>query len=225
MIGAMRSLVVSTGWVMQRLMFLSGALLGLGSLGYTLACTFGFAPWLEMTATFGGVGYPQAGQVVQIGVTALVLGLCVFLPANARIMALETSHRRFHIGMEDVARAYRASHAADREGVFKLKSEFDSVRERMAYLRDHPDLAELEPSVLEIASQMSPVSRDLAAHYNGNEQNNIKEFPQRRVRFKNYFMNLILYIRHLHLFCVAAYVAVYVANIFQKLRIYPTVQR
>ena len=60
---------------------------------------------------------------------------------------------------------------------------------------------------------------------NRNQQNNIKEFPQRRVRFKNYFMNLILYIRHLHLFCVAVYVAVYIANIFQKLRIYPTVQR
>lgn len=180
MIGAMRSLVVSTGWVMQRLMFLSVALLGLGSLGYTLACTFGFAPWLEMTATFGGVGYPQAGQVVQIGVTTLLLGLCVFLPANARIMALETSHRRFHIGMEDVARAYRASHAADREGVFKMKSEFDSVRERMAYLRDHPDLAELEPSVLEIASQMSHVSRDLADTYSDRSIERARDFLMQR---------------------------------------------
>jgi len=100
MIGAMRSLVVSTGWMMQRLMFMAVALLGLGALGYTLACSFGYAPWLEMTATFGGVDYPQTGQVVQIGLSALLLGLCVFLPANARIMALETSHRRFHIGME-----------------------------------------------------------------------------------------------------------------------------
>lgn len=176
MIGAMRSLVVSTGWVMQRLMFVTVALLGLGALAYTLACSFGYAPWLEMTATFGGAGYPQAGQVVQIGITALLSGLCVFLPANARIMALETSHRRFHIGMEDVARAYRASHTTDREGTFKLKSEFDSVRERMAYLRDHPDLAELEPSVLEIASQMSHISRDLADTYSDSSINRARDF-------------------------------------------------
>lgn len=176
MIGAMRSLVVSTGWMMQRLMFMAVALLGLGALGYTLACSFGYAPWLEMTATFGGVDYPQTGQVVQIGLSALLLGLCVFLPANARIMALETSHRRFHIGMEDVARAYRVSHAADRQGVFKLKSEFDSVRERMAYLRDHPDLAELEPSVLEIASQMSHISRDLATTYSDSSINRARDF-------------------------------------------------
>lgn len=161
---------------MQRLMFVTVALLGLGALAYTLACSFGYAPWLEMTATFGGVGYPQAGQVVQIGITALLSGLCVFLPANARIMALETSHRRFHIGMEDVARAYRASHTTDREGTFKLKSEFDSVRERMAYLRDHPDLAELEPSVLEIASQMSHISRDLADTYSDSSINRARDF-------------------------------------------------
>lgn len=176
MVGAMRSLVVSTGWVLQRVMFLSLALLGLGALGYTLACAFGYAPWLEMTATFGGVGYPQAGQIVQIGGTSLLIGLCAFLPANARIMALETSHRRFHIGMEDVARAYRAAHAADREGAFRLKSEFDSVRERMAYLRDHPDLAELEPSVLEIASQMSHISRDLASTYSDSSLERARDF-------------------------------------------------
>jgi hypothetical protein len=180
MIGAMRSLVVSTGWIMQRLMFVAVAALGLGTLAYTLACAFGHAPWLEMTATFGGVAYPQAGQVVQIGLTVLFLGLCAFLPANARIMALETSHRRFHIGMEDVARAYRASHSADREGMFKLKSEFDSVRERMAYLRDHPDLAELEPPVLEIASQMSHISRDLADTYSDRSIARARDFLVQR---------------------------------------------
>lgn len=180
MIGAMRSLVFLTGWVMQRLMFVAVALFGLGALGYTLACALGHAPWLEMTATFGGAGYAQAGQVVQIGLTALLLGLWAFLPSNARIMALETSHRRFHVGMEDVARAYRASHAADREGVFNLKSEFDSVRERMAYLRDHPDLSELEPSVLEIASQMSHVSRDLADTYSDRSIARARDFLVQR---------------------------------------------
>ncbi len=176
MIGAMRSLIVATVWVVQRVMFVSLVVLSLGALAYTLACAFGQAPWLEMTATFRGITYPQAGQVVQIGLTALLVGMCTFLPANARIMALENSHRRFHIGMEDVARAYRASHASDREGAFTLKSEFDSVRERMAYLRDHPDLAELEPSVLEIASQMSHVSRDLADTYSDSSINRARDF-------------------------------------------------
>ena len=42
--------------------------------------------------------------------------------------------------MEDIARAYHLCHTADRAGVFTLSSEFDSVRERLAYQRDHPDL-------------------------------------------------------------------------------------
>jgi hypothetical protein len=176
MIAAARSFVVATGWLMQRLMFVTVAVLGLGLLGYTIACAFGYAPWLEMTATFGGVAYPQAGPVVQGLVTALMIGLCFFLPANARIMALENSHRRFQIAMEDVARAYRLSHASDREGVFKMKSEFDSVRERMAYLRDHPDLAEMEPSVLEVASQMSHVSKDLAQTYSDRSVARARDF-------------------------------------------------
>jgi hypothetical protein len=174
--GALQSLGGAMIWLMQRLMFATVALLGLGLSGYTLACAFGYAPWLEMTATFGGAAYPQAGWVVQVAATALLLGLCFFLPANARIMALENSHRRFHIAMEDVARAYRLSHAADREGVFKMKSEFDSVRERMAYLRDHPDLAELEPSVLEVASQMSHLSRDLARTYSESSVARARDF-------------------------------------------------
>ncbi|MFP7672743.1 DNA repair protein [Marivita sp. S0852] len=172
----MQSVVVGTGWFVQRLMFACVAILGLGALAYTLAAAFGYAPWLEMAMSFDGTPVQNAGMAVQIGVTALLVGLCVFLPANARIMALETSHRKFHITMDDVARAYRLSHASDRHGVFKLKSEFDSVRERMAYLRDHPDLAELEPSVLEIASQMSHVSRDLAQTYSEASINRARDF-------------------------------------------------
>jgi len=176
MISAVRSGVVAINWFMQRLMFAIVATLGLAALAYTVASATGFAPWLEMTATFGGIAYPQTGVVVQIAVTVVLVGLCFFLPANARIMALETSHRRFQIGMEDVARAYRLSHASDRDGVFKLKSEFDSIRERMAYLKDHPDLAELEPSVLEIASQMSHVSKDLAETYSDASVNRARDF-------------------------------------------------
>ncbi|MFP7571435.1 DNA repair protein [Marivita sp. S2033] len=173
---AMRSFAIVTAWLMQRLMFWLLAGLGLGLLGYTLACAFGYAPWLEMTTTFGGVAYPKAGILVQVGLTALMVGLCFFLPSNARIMALENSHRRFRIAMEDVARAYRLAHASDRDGVFNMRSEFDSVRERMAFLRDHPDLAELEPSVLEVASQMSHISRDLAQTYSDRSVARARDF-------------------------------------------------
>ena len=50
-----------------------------------------------------------AGMAVQIGVTALALGLCFFLPSDVRMQRLETSHRDFRIRMEDVARAYHAA--------------------------------------------------------------------------------------------------------------------
>ncbi len=91
--------------------------------------------------------------------------LCFFLPSNARIMRLENSHRRFSIGMRDVAQAYHFAHAADREGIFQMSSEFDAVRECLAYLRDHPDLESLEPALLEAAAQMSHISRELADVY------------------------------------------------------------
>ncbi|MCL3883406.1 DNA repair protein [Marivita sp. GX14005] len=172
----LRSISVLAVWLMQHLALVLLAALALGLTGYTLACLFGYAPWLEMTAIFGGYAYPQAGHVVQGGITALALSLCFFLPANSRIMALETSHRRFQIAMEDVARAYRLSHAADREGVFNMRSEFDSVRERIAFLRDHPDLAELEPAVLEVASQMSHVSRELAQTYSDRSVARARDF-------------------------------------------------
>ena len=67
--------------------------------------------------------------------------------------------------MTDVSRAYGAVHAADRSDDFRLSNEFDSVRERPAYLRDHPDLSSLESSVLEVAAQMLHVSNELAEVY------------------------------------------------------------
>ena len=64
--------------------------------------------------------------------------------------------------MWDVAQAYQAAHAADRDGVFNLPSEFDSVRERIEHLRRHPDLGRLKPEILELAAQISHESRELA---------------------------------------------------------------
>ncbi|MGH1412198.1 MAG: DNA repair protein [Pelagimonas sp.] len=151
--------------VMQRLAFGLIIALALGLAGYSIACAFDLAPWLELPLGFGDQIYLEAGKYIQIGLSVLALALCFFLPTNARIMTLEASHRSFHMGMKDVASAYALSHQSDRQGVFELKGEFDSIRERIAFLRDHPDLADLEPSVLELASQMSHVSRELAITY------------------------------------------------------------
>ncbi|SLN38733.1 hypothetical protein ROJ8625_01793 [Roseivivax jejudonensis] len=176
MIATARTSFLLVQYLMQRLAMISLVLLALGLAGYTAACALGLAAWLELPLTFGTTTYAGAGVTLQIGITVLAIALCFWLPSNARIMALETSHRRFHIGMHDVAQAYQVAHHADREGVFTLKSEFDSIRERMAFLREHPDLSDLEPSVLEIAAQMSHLSRDLAHVYSDRNVARARDF-------------------------------------------------
>lgn len=146
----------------------------------TIMAMFGAAPWPDIEVTLGDRVYDNAGQIAQIGLTALAVLLCFFLPANARIMALENSHRRFSIGMRDVAQAYAAAHAADRAGLFRMSSEFDSVRERLAYLRDHPDLSGLEPALLEVAAQMSHVSQELADVYSDERVARARAFLRQR---------------------------------------------
>ena len=125
----------------------------------------GVVPWLAMALALEGHAPVEAGPAVQSGLALLLVALCGFLPASARVMRLEASHRRFHASMEDVARAYYAAHAADRTGTFRFSNEFDAVRERLAFLRDHPELGALESDVLELAAQMSHVGRDLARVY------------------------------------------------------------
>lgn len=147
---------------------------------WTAMAIFGAAPWLAFAAQIGDQTYPLAGMSAQIAVTIFLLALCAYLPANARMMALETSHRAFHMSMRDVARAYALAHAADREGRFKLSSEFDEVRERLAFLRDHPDLGALEPQLLEVASQMSQTSKELAQTYSAQNVARARAFLKTR---------------------------------------------
>lgn len=59
-------------------------------------------------------------------------------------------------------RAHEIAHGADRRGAFALSREFDAVRARMDHLKNHPDLSDLEPEILELAAQMSFAARDLA---------------------------------------------------------------
>lgn len=146
----------------------------------TVLAALGVWPWLGLQASYGAVIFENAGQMAQIGGTALVVLLCVYLPTNLRIMSLESSHRKFHIGMQDIAQAYARAHAADREGVFHLSSEFDAVRERLVFLREHPDLATLEPQVLEVAAQMSQVSHELADVYSDEKVDRARGFLRQR---------------------------------------------
>lgn len=146
----------------------------------TIAAAFGLLPWPELSLRWGGQYIPEAGMYAQIGLTALLLMICFFLPANTRMSRLERSHRSFQISMEDVRRAYEVVHKADRRSVFALSSEFDEMRKRMEYLRKHPDLSHMEPELLEIAAQMSRESRDLARIYSDERVNRAKTFLKQR---------------------------------------------
>lgn len=152
----------------------------LGAVVATALSAAGVWPWLTLQAGLDGTLYPQAGMVAQIGLTVLAVMLAFYLPSQGRMLALETSHRKFSLQMEDVARAYHAAHAADRQGLFKAASEFDAVKERLAYMRNHPDLGSLEPEVLELAAQMSQVSKDLAKTYSDANVDRARTFLKQR---------------------------------------------
>jgi chromosome segregation ATPase len=61
-----------------------------------------------------------------------------------------------------------------------LRSEFDNVRDRLLYLRDHPDLGSLEPEILELAAQMSHESRELATIYSADRVERARQFLRQR---------------------------------------------
>lgn len=164
----------------QRASFALLVLVAIGTVVLALLSATGFVPWLEFSANFGAATYPLAGMYTQISLTVLAVMLLFYLPSNARMMALESSHRSFSIAMNDVSEAYATAHAADRKKTFTLASEFDSVRERLAYLRNHPDLANLEPPLLEIAAQMSHVSTDLADVYSKENVERARTFLTQR---------------------------------------------
>ena len=82
--------------------------------------------------------------------------------------------------LTDITRAYGAVHAADRGDAFRFSTEFDAVRERLAYLRDHPDLSSLEPALLEVAAQMSHISKELAEVYSDERVNRARSFLEQR---------------------------------------------
>lgn len=155
-------------------------LVAAGLAAASVAAAAGWMPWPQVALFFGGQAVPQAGMWLQLGLTGLCAMLVFFLPANLRMARLERSHRSFAMGMEDVARAYRHAHAADRAGVFALSAEFDAMRARMDHLRAHPDLAHLEPELLQLAAQMSHETRELARTYSDERVMRARGFLQQR---------------------------------------------
>ena len=158
------------------------ALMSLTLLGVSIAAAAGLMPWLTLPVQFGDTTVQNAGMVAQIGLTSLLLLLLLYLPSNFRVLALETSHRNFQVRMEDVANAYWAAHRADRTGLFKMQSEFDAVKERILWLRDHPDLHSLEPDVMELSAQMSQQSAELARTYSDENVVRAREFLEQRLQ-------------------------------------------
>jgi hypothetical protein len=166
--------------VMQQICTLLLAGLALALLGATIAAALGLLPWISLPVAFGDAPVTDAGIYAQVGLTVLLLLLLGFLPSNARVRRLEVTNRDFHINMQDVAEAYHHCHQADREGVFTLGREFDAMRERISWMRQHPDLMELEHDVLQLAAQMSVESRELAEIYSEEKVGRARTFLSQR---------------------------------------------
>jgi len=145
-----------------------------------VAAALGVLPWLTLPITFGETLFANAGMYLQIGVAMFVSSLLFFVPLNRRVMQLESTHRDFQISMDDVAQAFYICHTADRGGKFTISSEFDAVRERLIFMRDHPDLQSLEPEILEVAAQMGQRPQELADIYNDEKVQRAKTFLQQR---------------------------------------------
>lgn len=176
MSNALQAAWVVAIYLFQRLAIILVGITALGLTGYWVACLVGTAPWLTVELRFGQFLLPEGGILIQSAMTLFSLTLLFYMPSHARMMTLERSHRSFHMNMRDVARAYMAAHTADREGVFTLSSEFDSIRDRIAFLRAHPDLDAMEADIMELAAQMSHVSRELAQTYSDKNVERARDF-------------------------------------------------
>ena len=141
------------------------AILGLAALAAVLAtglALVGVLPFIDLTIGFGGKSITWAGMATQLGLTALLVTLAGIMPAAWRVMRLEATHRQFQIDMDDITRAYRAAHMADRAEMFDMQREFDSVRERYNFVRKQPDMDDINAELVTVAAQMSAQSRELA---------------------------------------------------------------
>jgi len=174
-----RNVAVATT-ILQQVCAVILAIAALVMVGLTIAAFAGVVPWPDLPLALGDDVVPGAGMYAQIALTVLLLMLVGFLPANSRVRRLELTNRDFHISMEDVARAYDYVHRADREGTFQLSREFDAMRDRIEWMRQHPELGELEHDVLQLAAQMSVESRELAEIYADEKVDRARSFLRQR---------------------------------------------
>ncbi len=150
-------------------------------------------PWFDILVPKGDGSWLQMGPTIQIILTGMAMILVTYLPSSLRVLKLEAEHRDFNLTMEDVSKAYIASHEADRAGLFNLSSEFDSVRERINHMRAHPELSKLEPAVLDVAAQMSHTSRELAEVYSDEAVDRAKTvLRQRQIELEEFSDQLAL---------------------------------
>ncbi len=157
------------------------AAFALGAVALTAASALGFLHWFSVPLNLV-TGPVDLGPAIQVAATIFAVMLLFFMPSAVRVLRLETSHRDFMISMEDVHKAYVMAHADDRAGLFNMSSEFDGVRERINFMRNHPDLSRLEPSVMEVAAQMSQVSRELAEVYSDDKVDRARSVLRQRQR-------------------------------------------
>ena len=176
----MPGLLTQSQRIVQKIALGLFAAAALAMIGLSLAAAFGRIAWPDLALSFGGAPVEGAGMYAQLALTGFLTALLFFLPANARMLRLENSHREFRVRMDDVARAYRLAHEDDRKKLFRIGSEFDSVRDRLLHLRDHPDLGALEPEVLELAAQMSHQARRLADIYSDEKVARARTFLRQR---------------------------------------------
>ncbi|ASM72627.1 MULTISPECIES: DNA repair protein [Roseobacteraceae] len=180
MTNSFRTLAHLIRFLMQRAALAFFILTAVGLTAATGMAATGQWHWFDLPLSWNGAPVPQAGMYAQIALTVFAVCLCFFLPSAYRTMQLENAHRDFSVNMTDITRAYAAVHAADRGDVFRFSTEFDAVRERIAYLRDHPDLGSLEPALLEVAAQMSHISKELAEVYSDERVARARSFLEQR---------------------------------------------
>lgn len=125
--------------------------IAMAALAMTVLSALGILPWLSLSIGLEAGGRLEAGMVAQVGLTTLLGLLVMIIPSNARMRALERSHRNFGVTIADVANAYHSAHAADCTSVFTLSAEFEQMRERLEHLRTHPSLKLLEADMLAMA--------------------------------------------------------------------------
>lgn len=139
-------------------------LLVVGGTGYLVLTSTELVPRLVVPALLGEQAFDLGPFVAGAPLILGCLGL-VLIPSTARVLRLEESHRSFQVSIADVTTAYHEAHLADRSGVFNLVHEYDAVRERITWLLAHADLGTLDGQIIELAAQMSTVSRTLADRY------------------------------------------------------------